>query len=98
MLLVGLAGWRVSSLFVQEAGPFRIFERLRERVGLVEGEVSIQPEGLRGFLYGLLSCVWCLSIWVVPLMWVLFEVSGVATGIFAAMTVAVMVQQFVSRA
>lgn len=55
--ILGLATWRVSSLITSETGPFRVFERLRRRVGVDEpGEVT----GLQD----LLSCVWCLSIWV----------------------------------
>jgi hypothetical protein len=58
-LLLALATWRISSLLVHEEGPFRIFERLRRRVGLMN-DVEI-PDG---FLPGVLSCVWCASLWV----------------------------------
>lgn len=98
-LLVGLAGWRVASLLVQEEGPFDIFSRLRALAGHSDTEATLDPEHwLRRFFYTLLGCVWCTSVWVIPAMWVLFEVSPTAAGIFAAMTVAVTVQQYVSRA
>jgi len=63
-LVFGLATWRVSSLLVDEVGPFRIFLKLRQLVGIqhdVDDFVSIVPDT---FLASLLSCVWCTSVWV----------------------------------
>jgi len=59
ILSLALATWRIASLLVHEDGPWNIFARLRRRVGLVN-DVEI-PDG---FLPGVLSCVWCASIWV----------------------------------
>lgn len=91
VLLIGLAGWRVASLFVQEDGPWAIFARIREAVGLLPGEAP--PPGLRGFLCGLLGCVWCLSVWTVPAMDLVWQVSPHAVGMGAAMAVAVWMQR-----
>jgi hypothetical protein len=52
LLLYALATWRISSLLVCEDGPADIFKRLR-------AAVCRSP-----FLSGLLSCVWCCSVWV----------------------------------
>ena len=63
-LIFGLATWRISSLLVDEPGPFRIFIRLRSLVGIthdIDDNVAIIPDG---FLSGILSCAWCTSIWV----------------------------------
>jgi hypothetical protein len=51
-LLYSLATWRISSLLCNEDGPVDIFKRLR-------AAVCASP-----FLSGLLSCVWCCSVWV----------------------------------
>lgn len=50
LLRLILATWRVTSLLVQEPGPYRIFARLREQQ--------------RGTEVGkALECIWCTSVW-----------------------------------
>lgn len=51
LLRLALATWRVTSLFVQEPGPYRVFARLRERHR--DNEIGKA-----------LECVWCTSVWV----------------------------------
>ena len=52
VIILGLSTWRISSMFINEDGPFDIFFRIREWIGD------------EGFFAGLFSCVWCLSVWV----------------------------------
>lgn len=62
-LLFGLATWRISSLLVHEDGPWKAFRRLREWAGIQHdeaGEILMIPDG---FFAGVLSCVWCCSMW-----------------------------------
>ena len=62
-IVLALATWRISSLLVDEVGPFRIFIRLRQLVGIthdMDDNVAIIPDG---FLPEVLSCIWCCSIW-----------------------------------
>lgn len=47
---LSLATWRLTSLLVQERGPYAVFENLRREYQGTE-------------LGKLLSCVWCSSIW-----------------------------------
>lgn len=63
MLVYGLAVWRVASMFVREEGPAHIFRTIRELTGIVHSdtEVAIIPDR---FLAQVISCVWCLSLWV----------------------------------
>lgn len=64
LLVYGLATWRISSLLVDEPGPFRIFVKLRNLTGIqhdMDDNVSIVPDT---FFASLLSCVWCTSVWV----------------------------------
>jgi hypothetical protein len=63
-VVLGLATWRIASLLVDEPGPFRMFIRLRELVGIthdMDDNVAVIPDG---FLPEMLSCLWCSSIWV----------------------------------
>jgi len=71
LLVLSLATWRLTSLVVQDNGPWRIFARLRARTTLG----------------GVLECVWCCSVWVAagllalhlffwPLTWLLAISAG----------------------
>lgn len=69
-IILCLATWRISSLLVAETGPFDVFLKLREAVGITHDEdkkVAVIPER---FLPQLLSCMWCTSVWV-GFTWVL---------------------------
>lgn len=70
-IVLGLATWRVSSLLVDERGPFDIFIRLRGLVGIENDQDGIPTLIPDGFLPGILSCVWCCSVWVAG-FWVVF--------------------------
>lgn len=69
-IVLALATWRISSMLVDEPGPFRIFIRIRELTGIkhdMDDNVAMIPDG---FLPGILSCVWCTSIYI-GLFWTL---------------------------
>lgn len=60
-LLCCLAVWRVSSLLVNEVGPFEIFARFRYAIGVRTGEYLIcYGKGIAGAF----CCIWCISVWV----------------------------------
>jgi len=61
-LIIGLATWRISSLLVQEDGPFILFVRIRNIAGVKWNELS-EPYA-EDFLGQLFLCVWCMSIWI----------------------------------
>ena len=60
LVLFGLATFRIAHLFVWERGPFDIFPWIRARVGAT----NFNPSLSKGFLAGVFSCVWCMSVWV----------------------------------
>lgn len=72
LTLLGLATWRIASMLVNEEGPGAIFLKLRERVGIkIDGPIITVPDRL---LPGILSCVWCCSVWVAAfwlILWML---------------------------
>ncbi len=87
VILFGLATWRISSLIVHEDGPWSVFRKLRERAGIVHdegGEILVVPEK---FLAGVLSCVWCSSIWVAAGLMLAWLLLPMFIGLFAAVMV-----------
>lgn len=71
-LIYGLATWRLSSLLVDEAGPGDIFLHLRELAGITHDDEKIPVIIPDTFPAGVLSCLWCASMWV-GLFWVIFD-------------------------
>lgn len=61
ILICGLVVWRISSLLVNETGPFDIFENIRFYSGVRYNEIGTY--GIN-FISKILSCVWCMSVWV----------------------------------
>lgn len=71
LLVLGLATWRVSAMLTKESGPFHIFEKMRELIGIrhdIDGNVLQIPNKLFAELF---SCVWCISIWA-AVFWTVF--------------------------
>ena len=71
-VIFGLSTWRVSSLLVDEAGPFRIFVKLREMAGIQHDADDIPSMIPDGFFAGIFTCVWCCSVWS-GLFWTLIS-------------------------
>ena len=59
-----LAVWRISSLFVREGGPFRMFVHIREWAGIQHDEQGMPWMIPDTFFAQLLGCIWCFSVWV----------------------------------
>ncbi len=57
LLILALATWRLSVFLVHEKAPFEIMTRLRARFALG----------------GLLTCVYCMSIWVSAGLYYIFD-------------------------
>ncbi len=57
-----LLTWRLTSLCVNEAGPFDMFEKFREVIGIELDEFSLVV-GSNMFAQAF-TCFWCASIWV----------------------------------
>lgn len=62
ILILTLACWRLSSLLVNENGPYEAFEQLRYWLGV---RINEQSESYGNNIVGeLFSCIWCLSFWI----------------------------------
>lgn len=97
VLIMGLTLWRVSSLIQSEAGPLNIFYKFREAVGVHHDDNGNIAEIEERWLPRLVSCVWCLSMFLalfyVPLwyffrdvmFWISlpFAISAIAIGLEA---------------
>lgn len=70
LVLLGFATWNISSLLVREDGPFLVFARLRNRVGvIVSAEGIVYADNALGELF---TCIWCMSRWVSLVLFVSF--------------------------
>ena len=96
-IALGLAAWRVSSLLVNEAGPWDIFCRARCLLGVSHGPTGL-PEAWTGEGLGaLFSCVWCMSVWMGGLMYLVWWLSPVPIYILAVSALAVIVNESIER-
>lgn len=74
IILISITNWRISNLIQYEDGPFDIFTKFRELIGLTKVEDLPLNEQLLypndefvhdgNFFAKLLECIWCLSVWV----------------------------------
>lgn len=114
LVVLSLATWRISSLLVREDGPWSILRRIRRHFRAGEfGGVTFDPSGMdaaeamyfqanlhipQGVIGGILSCVWCCSVWVATLLviatvllplslyvWLIFAVSAAAIALNEAL-------------
>jgi len=63
-LLMGLASWRICSLFMKEQGPFDMFVKIRELFGIQHYDDGTVLSYKSNFFCDLFACCWCFSVWV----------------------------------
>ena len=81
-LVIALAVWRLSSLLVNELGPYVILERLRNKVGVKIEPNTLIPYGSNQFAE-LFVCVWCMSFWIGIIAWISYLLNARLTVIIA---------------
>lgn len=86
VVIVGLAGWRIASLLLEEDGPFFVFEKFRRLIGIKPGIVT-------GFLPTLFTCVYCLSMWTSLTAYMIYVFLPDAAMIIAAAAVVILVDK-----
>jgi hypothetical protein len=94
-IILALATWRLSSLLVNEEGPFSVFTNLRYLAGVRFDEYS-QSYG-KNVVADALQCVWCASVWIAIIWfaaWLLFGAIATTVAIpFALSAVACIVEE-----
>lgn len=100
-VLLSLAAWRLASMLVREKGPFNMFVWIRERVGIGHDKDGIPYMIPDNVLAGILSCVWCCSMWTGFFWFVAYLVAPllvikIAT-VFAISTGAILVDRFLGN-
>lgn len=93
VLVVGLGAWRLASLMVNEEGPFGLFERMRAWAGVPR--VGIQEP--MPFFGGLLSCVWCCSMYSAAALWAVWHYLPAGALWLAAAAIAPIVDRWVRQ-
>jgi hypothetical protein len=91
---MGLCTWRLSSLVVNEEGPFCVFLKLRQKLGIIHDPDDKPIDAPDWFLPRLLMCVWCVSVWMGALTYLMWWISPVPVFIFAASAIAILVQRY----
>lgn len=78
LLINILSVFRLSNLFYEEDGPYKIFELIRERSGLFVYQTNsgvirnLDESGENYNFFGnLLSCFWCISIYISLFVYIL---------------------------
>lgn len=61
-VVLSLASWRITSLLVNEAGPFDIFAKFRHFIGVYYDEYS-HVKG-KNVIAKAFTCIWCLGFWI----------------------------------
>lgn len=62
MIVLGLATWRVAYMMTEEVGPYKIFQKIRDKVGV--GSLDDHPNPHVNLLKGIFECIYCMSVWV----------------------------------
>lgn len=73
LIVYVFAAWRLASLLVNEDGPFHVFERFRNLMG-VDTITTASDNGYQiahvasGPIAEGLMCIWCVSVWCAALL------------------------------
>jgi len=96
-LILALATWRLSSLIVNEAGPWDLLAKFRAWIGIYYDDHS-EVQG-KNVVARAMTCVWCISIWValfLTVMKFIVPATPVLMLPFALSAVAIMIEEFVN--
>lgn len=72
IVIMALASWRITSLFVDEDGPYDVFAKLRNKVGIKYDERS--NEYSTSELSKFWMCTWCMSIAIAALVVITYAI------------------------
>lgn len=94
LAILGLATWRVSSIVTVED----LFQWPRSKLGVVHDPSTGEVIGTtNSHIAYLASCLWCASVWVAMILWIIHLHWPVIIYIFAISALAIFFQSIVSR-
>lgn len=96
-LILALATWRLSSLIVNEAGPWDLLAKARALIGIYYDDHSMLQG--KNMIARAMICVWCSSVWVGIFVTVLYLIVPITTILllpFALSAVAIIIEEFVN--
>ena len=67
-----------------ESGPWHIFEKFREMIGIKHDENGIPDQWPDKLIANLIACVWCLSIWIGACLVLIYQADPAVTRIVVA--------------
>lgn len=98
VFILGLATWRLTSLLVNEEGPWNILGKLRHTIGIRYDERS--EKIATNVIASLVLCVWCSSVWIASFLvvaYLLFPMpTFIVSVICSASTVAILIERMVN--
>lgn len=94
-LLIALATWRLSALLAYETGPAAILETFRFYVGATPVNCAEQQNSDR--VTNVFCCIKCLSVWVAPVILLLWLYVPVVVWALAASAGAILVQKWMTQ-
>jgi len=101
LVVYGLAVWRLAALLVHERGPFDVFLKIRKLADIVHDENGNAVIVPNTFLGGVLSCVWCASVWIAFFMTIFWNInhdlSLKFSVLFAFSAVAILIEEHLKR-
>lgn len=93
LIIMVLATWRLASMLVYEEGPFDIFLKIRSLFGIThheDGSVEKIPDNTLAKLF---TCIWCMTIWMGALVYLLWLVAPVLVWILGLSTGAIIIER-----
>ena len=96
-LLIAAAGWGCTAMLSYEKGPFNIFVKIRQLIGIQHDDQGQPTVWSDNVLANAVSCPWCLGIYGAVAMWGLWQVSQTAVMILAASAGLVIIEQWARR-
>lgn len=91
LILIMLATWRLSHMLAYESGVFGVLSRLRFHAGAYPHACDAQLQD--GMITNILCCVNCLSLWVAPVVFLLWLYAPVFVWILAVSAGAMLLQR-----
>ena len=68
-----------------ESGPWHIFEKFRERIGIKhDGNTGLPIQWPDKLIANLITCVWCLSIWIGAFLVLIYQADPAVTRVVVA--------------